>query len=118
MECGSADHTALCVWSSFTLLILIIFVYFRAKSQDIYQHDPRLPKRLRHDVHNLDAYYSIFRLIALIMVIIVAESNPIVSSILLLIVFLIPIIWTIYTLPFVNMIFNFIHCVIVYCGNY
>ena len=110
LECGEAEHVSLCIWSSISFLFLIAFIYFRANAHDVLQHNPRMPSKIRDDVHDFDAYYSFFRLSAVIVTVIVAESSPVISSFLLLIAFLIPIAFTLHRLPFVDMRYNHIRC--------
>ena len=110
MKCGQIEHVTLCIWSAFTFFILILCICFRANSHDIMQHEVKLPTKLREDIHNFDAYYSCFRLLAMITIIIVAESSAIISSLCLFFVFMIPNVFTIKKLPYVRMIFNYIRC--------
>eukprot|EP01084_Bolivina_argentea_P180859 312431_1 len=110
ITCGESKHIGLCIWASVTFIFFIVSIYIRATSRDTEQHYAGLANKIRHDVHNIDAYYSLLRLLAMIMIIIVAESSPILSSILLFIVFLIPIVFTVRNLPYVDMKYNYICC--------
>mmetsp|Transcript_54176 Transcript_54176/g.89682 ORF Transcript_54176/g.89682 Transcript_54176/m.89682 type:complete len:509 (+) Transcript_54176:39-1565(+) len=110
ITCGERMHIFLSIWSGIVLLIVTLAFYLRANSHDVLQHDPTAPNRVRHDVHNLEAYYAFFRLLAMIMVIIVAEASAVAASVCLLLVFIVPVLFTIYKLPFVDMRYNFLQC--------
>lgn len=110
IECGYAEHVLLAIWSAIILLALLAFVFLRANAHDILQHDPRLPSRLRDDIRNFDKNYAFFKFSSLIILIIIAESSPIVASILLVIAFLLPVAYTIHKLPYVAMKYNYIRC--------
>lgn len=110
MECGTAGHVLLCVWSSFVIICLVIGVVLRASSQDIYQHHFRLASKIRSNIHNIDAKFALFRLSAMMIAIILAQYSGITAAILLFMAFFVPICYTINQLPYVNMRYNFLRC--------
>ena len=109
MECWTPIHIVLCVLSVIILLCIIVGIRERAKEHDFQQHDASIKQRIRHDVNHIDARFAIVRFMGLILGINIAQISSLAASILMFFLFLYPLCYNIWYLPYVEMKYNYIY---------